>query len=399
MGLSATSTLAAASSVQDFDVEVELLEASLARRAAGKGHNARRRREDRRHVDWRLLHVPVPEPELLRQALEVKALLASASAEPTDAETDSDSTDEERRGLARSSKWERLLRHARETYGPKVCEELGGNTDLQPLYPDRAVRSNFFRACRSHKHSVSIGYHGTKAKNIPSILKVGLLVPGNDDNNIKVEHGSAHGVGVYPAHLGSASLSRTFTDSGTLLVCAICDTSKECEPGYDRFKPLRFVPSSTHVMTTFPPRTGRTGSQRSLACKRVSDQVLHVGDAMVIFDEHFVVPLFTATPQPDKGPGTVAAPTAEPVWEQPQQVGKRRVAVPEEGNTRVVFPRPGVTRVGRTVWLPPMPLLAAKGSEKAVKRRLVQRCWQNQRRAARQAKRAEWDSTAVSLAL
>merc|ERR1740116_604551 len=88
-------------------------------------------------------------------------------------------------------------------------------------------------------------FHGTDAANHNSIVKRGLLIPGQG-NELKVAHGAAHGKGVYTANVDAAWLSRGFCSAPTMLVCAVLQ----------------------------------------------SDAVRHVGDAMVVSKEEHVVPMF-----------------------------------------------------------------------------------------------------------
>lgn len=239
-------------------------------------------------------------------------------------------------------------------------------------------------------HKISVGYHGTKWKNIPSIRRGGLLVPGEDDNEVEVKNGSVHGVGVYTAKLGCAQLSRGFCDSQYLFVCAICDTSV---PIFDphRFHEValpQWKPSSTHVQAQFPPPP--LNRQGNFQVSRRSGEVLHVGNAMVVFGSRFVTPLFLAWAASKEEERSAAPPPSLPLppqtWEAPQQVGRRRVVLPEESGSGVL-PGPG----GRfeTVWLSPKPLQAAAHvlrHGRAVQRRISQRTWQKALRRHRGAR-------------
>lgn len=63
----------------------------------------------------------------------------------------------------------------------------------------------------------AILFHGTRAANIPSIVKRGLLVP-SACNAVRVENGSAYGVGIYSAKCPSYSRSYA-RDSDAMFVC------------------------------------------------------------------------------------------------------------------------------------------------------------------------------------
>jgi len=97
-------------------------------------------------------------------------------------------------------------------------------------------------------------FHGTDASNHSSIFARGLLVPG-ESNELRVVHGAAHGTGVYTAKVDAAWLSRGFCTKPRMLVCAVLD----------------------------------------------SDDVRHVGDAMVVRRSTDVVPLFEAFAEDFKG--------------------------------------------------------------------------------------------------
>merc|ERR1711865_61526 len=100
-------------------------------------------------------------------------------------------------------------------------------------------------------------------------LSRGLLVPG-EDNEIRVAHGSAHGKGVYIAKPSNPWLSQGFATrygANKMLVCGVVDDSKNLD----------------HV-----EKVG------ALSMTRKSNDVYHVGDAMVVFDSARVAPLFVA---------------------------------------------------------------------------------------------------------
>mmetsp|Transcript_36099 Transcript_36099/g.92059 ORF Transcript_36099/g.92059 Transcript_36099/m.92059 type:complete len:664 (-) Transcript_36099:122-2113(-) len=89
--------------------------------------------------------------------------------------------------------------------------------------------------------------HGTKAKNIKSILGQGLVIPGHG-NTMPVQNGAHHGRGIYTASLHAPWLSARFCDEPRMLVCAVLQTKA----------------------------------------------VLHAADAQVVKDRDHVVPLFVA---------------------------------------------------------------------------------------------------------
>jgi len=64
-----------------------------------------------------------------------------------------------------------------------------------------------------------LGFHGTSTRNMPSIIRTGLKVPGAE-SGIAVKNGSAYGVGIYLSPSPEFSLSYS-DDMKTLLVCSV----------------------------------------------------------------------------------------------------------------------------------------------------------------------------------
>lgn len=113
--------------------------------------------------------------------------------------------------------------------------------------------------------NITPAFHGTKAKKMASIYKRGFLIP-SGNNGVEVVHGSAHGLGIYLASRYSSPLAaRHAEDYSCVLVCGCLD----------------------NAVRIAQPR--RLGSQTITA---ESEAVCHVGNAIVIFDEKRVVPLF-----------------------------------------------------------------------------------------------------------
>eukprot|EP00971_Amphidinium_carterae_P044023 866082-Amphidinium_carterae.1 len=110
-------------------------------------------------------------------------------------------------------------------------------------------------------------WHGTQACHKDSICKRGLLTPGSH-KDVRVLHGSAHGLGVYTARVEAPWLSHGFASPGGLLVCAGLDDAVELSE------------EQRHAVG------GYTITRESAA-------VRHVGDAVVFFDHKHVAPLFS----------------------------------------------------------------------------------------------------------
>ncbi|CAE6934525.1 unnamed protein product [Symbiodinium natans] len=354
-----------------------------------------------RHVRHSWLREPVPHPDDLSESKKALKVVADASLEECLDEMLSerqDATSSLTSSRKLDKQWSSLLSTARRKVQGSIETEFGPETKLEPLHPDPQVKEDFFFARKCFSHTTTFTYHGTKSRNIASISRVGLLMPGT--NGHKVANGSAHGVGIYTAQLGSATLSKGFCDSNKMFVCAVCDSSQpvdEPEVTLD----TQWKPSGTIVQTIFPkgpaavnvhPSVKRLGRHN---VQRRSDQVLHVGDAVVTFQQGCVVPLFllawpsekewqeedATLPQPAVPDQLVLKHHAwdlfEQPWELPQQVGRRRLAVPETDATRLIkfgneydCKHP---RRGRTVWLVSDPFQGRTSSEKWVKRRFIER--------------------------
>lgn len=123
------------------------------------------------------------------------------------------------------------------------------------------------QTARRDVSKISPGFHGTSASIHDSIFSRGLLIPGQD-NELRVVNGSAHGNGVYVAKLSNPWLSQGFArGANKMLVCGVVDDA-----------------------------AGMTQTQRlgSFSVTKQSDNVRHVGDAMVVFESARVAPLFVA---------------------------------------------------------------------------------------------------------
>jgi hypothetical protein len=300
------------------------------------------------------------------------------------------------------SEWECLLSRAYSNCAAKIVEELGPNTEFQPVYPNAQVQEKFLTSLMANKHKMTLSYHGTRERNIMPISRAGLLKPGT--NGVKVANGSVHGVGIYTARLGAAGLSRGFCDSDQMFVCAVSDTSKPVEklPEDSPEVPLvPWKPSMTYVQTRFPAKIPLKASSRDkYDVKQKSDEMIHVGDAIVVFEESHVAPVFTikVAPEPSETQDRMSAPRTipdlnrvfdrrdEPLWEPSQQVGRRRAVIPDGGEILV---RPGRAGSFKTTWLSAVPLTDATSHERTVKRHRAQRARQTERQRARRVRQEE----------
>mmetsp|Transcript_149415 Transcript_149415/g.260568 ORF Transcript_149415/g.260568 Transcript_149415/m.260568 type:complete len:603 (-) Transcript_149415:148-1956(-) len=109
-------------------------------------------------------------------------------------------------------------------------------------------------------------FHGTHARNLKSIFDRGLLIPGIG-NKLRVEHGAAHGRGIYTAKVHNPNLSAGFARCiNGMLVVGVLDDALAADV------------------------RKRLGSR---IVQAESKAIRHVGDAMVIFDSSRVLPLFS----------------------------------------------------------------------------------------------------------
>jgi hypothetical protein len=102
-----------------------------------------------------------------------------------------------------------------------IVQELGTGTTFKPVCPDS--RHDFTqRFLASGADLPTAAYHGTPSRNLSSICRRGLLIPGH--GGVTVQHGSTHGVGIYVAQMGAAWLSLGFSDGGySILICGVVD--------------------------------------------------------------------------------------------------------------------------------------------------------------------------------
>lgn len=157
-------------------------------------------------------------------------------------------------------------------HGVSCCKSLQncnpGTIHLRPAPLSEEARGRFLEAKATLSGTLEPAFHGTPSRNFPSIFQHGLLVPG-ESNTLSVAHGSAHGNGIYTARTTNPSLSRGFCSDNQLLICGVLDDAVQ------------------GAVTEY------TMGIRTVT--RESDNVRHVGDAMVVFDSRRVAPLFVAS--------------------------------------------------------------------------------------------------------
>jgi len=139
-----------------------------------------------------------------------------------------------------------------------------GQLRIEPAQVSRKVQQKFMEACASSEGELIPTYHGSEEKNYSSICSKGLLIPGKG-NDLSVVHGAVHGRGIYTARVNAPSLSMGFCSAPKMLICGVVDNAD--------------------LLTQRRTVDGRVITAESNA-------VRHVGDAVVVFDDRRVAPLF-----------------------------------------------------------------------------------------------------------
>jgi len=339
----------------------------------GRGAKHRRRKQGRNRVRDPLLQARIPCDEVLMVldlAKEEAARLASEN-----------STEVKRQGDPLDS-WKTLQDQFLKKNGSAIHAELGASATLQPLSPAESVQNRFLECCRSVGSMPLAAYHGTAQRNLESISQQGLIIPGH--RGVHVANGSAHGVGIYTARLGASSLSSGFCDSPNMFVCGVSDGPTPKEPEVDTaVRAPRWInghrqthPASSRNLGAAPQMMGR------FAVVKESATVRHVGNAMVVFDESHVAPLFLASGVPHYRRRLVQPASSKPVtvvpgpWPTTSNPNVRD----ELTGTRQV----PISELDVVVWRPP----DAETSRYAinVKRRIVRKEKQLLRHAERKEK-------------
>lgn len=159
-----------------------------------------------------------------------------------------------------------------------------GPVKLEKAQVGREVQQRFLEAMQGG-YPILPTFHGSNERNYRSILERGLLIPGRG-NELRVANGSAHGLGIYTANVTNPRLSMGFCTAPKMLVCGVLDDATVA---------------------------GRAATCGNFTVKAQSNVIKHVGDAVVVFDESRVVPLWQASAQSFRGhswrptPGGAAA--------------------------------------------------------------------------------------------
>jgi hypothetical protein len=255
---------------------------------------------------------------------------------------------------------------------------------LEPAPVSSVVQSRILGAAQRFNSVPNFGYHGTAQKNFSSIFDKGLLVPGH--GGVTVVHGAAHGVGIYTAKGGCADLSKGFVPRGEtdMLVVGVLD-KKGADGCAGRVSPPRFLNGHRQTSKAAGPAATYINGRKH----HDEPGMRLVGQARVFFDQSRVAPLFIArnaiascTPMdsiklsPKSYQGIVSTPLIgdtdrKPCTEALQRAGARQAMV---------------MRTRERVFVPPE---ATRGwNEVRVKRRLVKKERDLQRRSARAEKSA-----------
>jgi len=166
-----------------------------------------------------------------------------------------------------------------QTFGPRVLDglrEVFDDVQLNEVKLAYGVQDQFLRQLEKTGFGQLVpAFHGTNSTNYHSIFDRGLLIPGFGAGvDVPMAHGAAHGRGIYTANVDAAWLSKGFCSDSSMLVCAV------------------------------------------LKC---GGQIRHAGDAMVVMDPAFVVPVFLAvgTWRAQASPGRAALPVPLPTAPNP----------------------------------------------------------------------------------
>eukprot|EP00439_Symbiodinium_sp_Y106_P034863 s3464_g4.t1 len=159
-----------------------------------------------------------------------------------------------------------------EQFSPAICSGLRGifrnEIMLRATPTNKSVYDRFRSQIQKKGNELCPVFHGTDEANLPSIYAKGLLVPGGEQG-VRVLHGASHGNGIYTAKTQNPGLAFGFCRGSTrpILVCGVLD---------DAVPLARKYLLGNHYVTA------------------ESQHARHVGDAIVVFDEGRVIPLFEA---------------------------------------------------------------------------------------------------------
>merc|ERR1712032_846892 len=214
-------------------------------------------------------------------------------------------------------------------------------------------------------------YHGSRMENYGPICARGLLVPGRG-NELRVVNGAAHGRGIYTARVGAPSVSMGFCSDPKMLVCGVMDDA-------DPLTQHQFVCGGHNLFSQ-------------------SQTIKHVGDAVVVFDERRIVPLFEVSAGefcPHRNYRIIGRPAQSNQsllsWKGNKALSATRAAPPAliSCGKNKVYHAP----TGQFAFMPPLP--ADEGSHGRNQKRIYEKkVWQKVRRMDRDEKATYIDASA-----
>lgn len=283
----------------------------------GRAYEATRRYTRRQRVTWARLACSVCPSSLASRRNGRRSIARSAR--------------QEEEGLAK--RFAKLQDRFENHYAEELRFAFGPDAKISHTATSQELQDKFLRCMHRHRtDEVRIGYHGTQRRNFDPICRSGLRIPGN--GGVRVRNGSAHGVGIYTARIGGAVLSLSFTQGcRSMLVCGVLDDADEVSmrrhdaPAVAKAARLRCGrPAKRPDMAVTRPAYVAPGQGRlgRLAVHKRTQDVLHVGEAQVIFNECRVVPLLRVDNLPRMlyrqewqaaaGPECVPEPEALAAW-------------------------------------------------------------------------------------
>ena len=205
----------------------------------------------------------------------------------------------------KASAFDQLRWQFLKDFGESICGPLvdGYKTawTLRPAPLHTEVQNKFLRAfsCRAEKRELQPALHGTDERNLSSIYRRGLLIPGgiggSGGNDVRVANGSAHGLGIYTAYAGSACVSFGYSRGNLrpMLVCGVLD-----------------------------PEQGRCQTYGGAVKKK---DICYAPGVRIFYKEELVAPLFEATVSAAAVPGAVRIQPPRPRKYKPSLVPLSRV--------------------------------------------------------------------------
>jgi len=352
-----------------------------------------RQRLSKRSKDRRALRIP---SEVLRAPVPSNdELLAGAAAlayRPRQAKTANEEGEKIDAEAKIRANFDEIRRCFIRKYGHKV--ESAGLGVISPAPVHRDIMERFLDMVHTYgSQALTLGYHGTPERNLPSIFRRGLLA-GRKGTDVPIENGSAHGRGIYLAEAGAHILSQNFLrGSSKMLVCGVVDTTTiPLAENQQQDKSRAEVPKPrvlcrggilAHRQHRRPAVSAAVAFKRQAARPQFlgrqqlyaeNKHLRHVGNAMVVSLEALVAPLFVVDPT---GPYEVDACNNDPA-----------IGVASEGNSGIdlsppdnYVDRPMLVGTRRCwdgeaealIWLPPV----AERNHHAL---VVKRRWARKRR-------------------